>query len=245
MESVASSHLQRLHLELGGKNAQIVCEDADLVKAAADACVGAFNNHGQSCNAGSRIYVQQDVYEKFMDLFIAETKKIVVGDPFDTETIQGPQINQAQFDKILNYIKIGQEEGATLVLGGKRWGKKGYYIEPTIFTHCNNKMRIMQDEVFGPVVAIATFKTIQEAIDMANDSCYGLTGGVHTSNIDTAIKVSSEMQVGTVWVNCYDIFDNSTPYGGFKQSGFGKELGMEALQEYINIKVVKIQRSML
>ncbi|KAL9549992.1 hypothetical protein MBANPS3_004931 [Mucor bainieri] len=246
METVAaSSNLKRLHLELGGKNAQIVCADADLVKAAAYACIGAFNNHGQSCNAGSRIYVQQDVYEQFMKLFIAETKKIVLGDPFDKETIQGPQINQAQFNKVLNYIKMGQEEGATLLLGGKRWGNKGYYIEPTIFTHCNNSMRIMQDEIFGPVVAITTFDTIQEAIDMANDSCYGLTGGVYTANIDTAIKVSNEMQVGTVWVNCYDLFDNATPYGGCKQSGFGKELGMEALEEYMNIKVVKIQRSML
>ncbi|KAG1123693.1 hypothetical protein G6F42_010307 [Rhizopus arrhizus] len=244
LESSANSNLKKLQLELGGKSAQIVCADADLANAAVQAHGGIFNNHGQSCNAGSRILVQEDVFDKFMELFIAETKKIKIGDPFDEETFQGPQINKSQFDKILNYIKIGQEEGAKLALGGKRWGEKGYYIEPTIFTHCKNNMRIMQEEIFGPVVAIATFKTIEEAIEIANDSDYGLAGGVYTSNLDTAITVTNELQAGTVWVNCFDVFDQSTPFGGYKQSGFGKELGKYALQEYTQVKVVKIQRSL-
>ncbi|KAF1798190.1 aldehyde dehydrogenase domain-containing protein [Mucor lusitanicus] len=244
LESSASSNLKKLQLELGGKSAQIVCADADLANAAVQAHGGIFNNHGQSCNAGSRILVHEDVFDKFMELFIAETKKIKIGDPFDEETFQGPQINKSQFDKILNYIKIGQEEGAKLALGGKRWGEKGYYIEPTIFTHCKNNMRIMQEEIFGPVVAIATFKTVEEAIEIANDSDYGLAGGVYTSNLDTAITVTNELQAGTVWVNCFDVFDQSTPFGGYKQSGFGKELGKYALQEYTQVKVVKIQRSL-
>ncbi|CAO3657191.1 unnamed protein product [Mucor hiemalis] len=242
MESSASSNLKKLQLELGGKSAQIVCADAKLKEAAFWACGGIFNNHGQSCNAGSRILVQEDVYEEFIALFIAEAKKIVIGDPFAEDTFQGPQINKAQFEKILNYIKIGEEEGAKVALGGKRWGDKGYYIEPTVLTHCKNNFRVMQEEIFGPVVAVATFKTIEEAIEMANDSEYGLAGGVYTSDLDTAITVSNEVQAGTMWVNCFDVFDQSTPFGGYKQSGFGKELGKYALHEYTQVKVVKIQR---
>jgi aldehyde dehydrogenase (NAD+) len=242
MESSASSNLKKLQLELGGKSAQIVCADAKLKEAAYWACGGIFNNHGQSCNAGSRILVQEDVFDEFLELFIAEAKKIVIGDPFAEDTFQGPQINKSQFEKILNYVKIGQEEGAKLALGGKRWGDKGYYIEPTVLTHCTRKMRVMQEEIFGPVVAIATFKTVEEAIDIANDSEYGLAGGVYTSDLDTAIKVTNEVQAGTVWVNCYDVFDQSTPFGGYKKSGFGRELGEYALSEYTQVKVVKIQR---
>ncbi|KAI7892413.1 aldehyde dehydrogenase domain-containing protein [Mucor mucedo] len=242
MESSAHSNLKKLQLELGGKSAQIVCADADLESAAVWACGGIFNNHGQSCNAGSRIFVDEKVHDKFLELFIAETKKIVIGDPFNEDTFQGPQINKSQFDKILNYVKIGQEEGAVLAYGGKRWGDKGYYIEPTIFTHCKNSNRIMREEIFGPFVSIGTFKTIEEAIDLANDSEYGLAGGVYTSDLDTSIKVTNELQAGTVWVNCYDVFDQSTPFGGYKQSGFGKELGKYALHEYTQVKVVKIQR---
>ncbi|KAI7885958.1 aldehyde dehydrogenase domain-containing protein [Mucor mucedo] len=242
MESSAQSNIKKLQLELGGKSAQIVCADADLASAAVWASGGIFNNHGQSCNAGSRILVQEDVFDQFMALFIAEAKKIVIGDPFAEDTFQGPQISKGQFEKILNYIKIGQEEGAVLAYGGKRWGDKGYYIEPTVFTHCKNNFRIMQEEIFGPVVAISTFKTVEEAIEMANDSIYGLAGGVYTKDLDTAVTVSNELQAGTVWVNCFDVFDQSTPFGGYKQSGFGKELGKYALHEYTQVKVVKIQR---
>lgn len=245
MAASSSSNLKKLQLELGGKSAQIVCADADLENAAAQACSGIFNNHGQSCNAGSRIFVQEEVLDKFMELFVKHTKEIKLGDPFAEDTFQGPQISKAQFDKIMGYIELGQKEGATLYYGGKRWGEKGYYIEPTIFTNCKNSMRIMQEEIFGPVVAISTFKTIDEAIELANDSDYGLAGGVYTTNLDTAIKVSSELKAGTVWVNCFDVFDQSTPFGGYKQSGFGKELGKYALQEYTQVKVVKMKLSNL
>ncbi|KAG1444538.1 hypothetical protein G6F56_010260 [Rhizopus delemar] len=243
MESSASSNIKKLQLELGGKSAQIVCADADLKSAAYWACGGIFNNHGQSCNAGSRIFVHESVHDKFLELFIEETKKIKIGDPFDEDTFQGPQISEPQFDKILNYIKVGKEEGAEVAYGGNRWGSKGYYIEPTVFINCKNNMRIMQEEIFGPVVAISTFKTIEEAIDLANDSDYGLAGGVYTKDIDTSIKVTSEVKAGTMWVNCFDVFDQSTPFGGYKQSGFGKELGKYALQEYTQVKVVKILRN--
>ncbi|KAG0748628.1 hypothetical protein G6F57_006087 [Rhizopus arrhizus] len=243
MESSAGSNLKKLQLELGGKSAQIVCADADLEKAAYWACGGIFNNHGQSCNAGSRIFVHESIHDKFLELFITEAKKIKIGDPFEEDTFQGPQINKSQFEKILNYIKIGKEEGAKIAYGGNRWGNKGYYIEPTVFINCRNDMRIMREEIFGPVVAIGTFKTIEEAIDLANDSDYGLAGGVYTKDIDVAIKVTNEVKAGTMWVNCFDVFDQSTPFGGYKQSGFGKELGKYALQEYTQVKVVKILRN--
>lgn len=194
MDGSAKSNLKKVQLELGGKSAQIVCADADLENAAVQACGGIFNNHGQSCNAGSRILVHEDVHDKFLELFIAEAKKIKVGDPFDPEVSQGPQINKAQFEKILEYIDIGKKEGAKLVHGGNRIGDKGYFIEPTVFTSCHNNMRVMREEIFGPVVAIATFKTIDEAIDIANDSDYGLAGGVYTSNIETGIIVSKRVK---------------------------------------------------
>lgn len=245
MESSATSNLKKLQLELGGKSAQIVCADADLKSAADWSSQGIFNNHGQSCNAGSRIFVHESVHDEFVKYFIEMTKKIVIGDPFDDNTMQGPQINKSQFDKILGYIEIGKKEGAKVAYGGKRVGNKGYYVEPTVLINCNNNMRVMREEIFGPVVAIGTFKTVEEAIDLANDSDYGLAGGVYTQDLDIAIKVTNEVRTGTMWVNCYDIFDQSTPFGGYKQSGFGKELGEYALHEYTQVKVVKILRSRL
>ncbi|KAF7720885.1 Mitochondrial 10-formyltetrahydrofolate dehydrogenase [Apophysomyces ossiformis] len=245
MEASSKSNLKKLQLELGGKSAQIVCADADLKNAAEHSAGGIFNNHGQSCNAGSRIFVHESVYDKFLELFIENAKSFKLGDPFDADTIQGPQINKSQFEKILGYIEIGKQEGAKVAYGGKRWGNRGYYIEPTVLVNCHNNMRVMREEIFGPVVTIATFKTIDEAIELANDSEYGLAGGVYTANLDTAIKVSNELKAGTIWVNCFDIFDQSTPFGGYKQSGFGKELGKYALQEYTQVKVVKILRSQL
>ncbi|KAI9301374.1 aldehyde dehydrogenase domain-containing protein [Cunninghamella echinulata] len=241
MDGSVKSNLKKVQLELGGKSAQIVCADADLQNAAVQSCAGIFNNHGQSCNAGTRILVQESVFDKFIELFVAQAKKIKVGDPFDPEVSQGPQINKAQFDKILDYIEIGKKEGAKLALGGKRIGNKGYFVEPTVFVGCNNNMRVMREEIFGPVVCISTFKTVEEAIEIANDSDYGLAGGVYTTNIETGLIVSNELEAGTIWVNCYDVFDQSTPFGGYKQSGFGKELGLDSLKEYSNVKSVKIQ----
>ncbi|KAI9279183.1 aldehyde dehydrogenase domain-containing protein [Sporodiniella umbellata] len=243
MESSASSNIKKLQLEMGGKSAQIVCADADLKNAAYWACGGIFNNHGQNCNAGSRIFVHESVHDEFVNLFIEETKKIKIGNPFASGTFLGPLVNKTQFEKVLDYIKIGQNEGATIAYGGNKWGSTGYFVEPTVFTNCHNNMRIMREEIFGPVVTIGSFKTVEEAISLANDSDYGLAGGVYTKDIDTSIKVTSEIKAGTMWVNCYDVFDQSTPFGGYKQSGFGKELGKHALQEYTQTKVVKILRT--
>lgn len=205
MEASSSSNLKELQLELGGKSAQIVCADADLKQAAEWACGAIFNNHGQSCNAGSRILVHESVPDKFVELFIEHAKKMIkIGDPFDPDTFQGPQISKAQFDKIMGYIEISKKDGAKVSYGGKRWGTKGYYVEPTVFIGCKNSMRIMREEIFGPVVAMATSKTIDEAIEIANDSDYDLAGGVFTQDLYTAMKVVNEVKTGTMWVNCFD-----------------------------------------
>ncbi|KAI8985831.1 aldehyde dehydrogenase domain-containing protein [Pilobolus umbonatus] len=241
IKASAEGSLKSVQLELGGKSAQIVCADADLKSAAIHAWNGIFPNQGQTCSAGSRILVHESVFDEFLKLFIERTKQVVLGDPFDPKTSQGPQVSKLQFDKVLNYIKLGQEEGAKVACGGKQWGNKGYFIEPTIFTHCKSSMKIMQEEIFGPVVAMSTFKDIKEAIEIANDTVYGLGGGVFTKDMNTAIHVSNELRAGTVWVNCYNTFHVSTPFGGFGESGFGKDLGEDALKEYSRIKTVKFK----
>lgn len=212
MEASSTSNLKKLQLELGGKSAQLVFADADLKHAAQQAAAGIYNNHGQNCNAGSRIFVHESVAKEFIDLFTEQAKAVKVGCPFKEDTFQGPQVSKAQFDKIMDYIKIGQDEGATLHFGGKRVGDKGYFIQPTVFTNCNNNMRLMREEIFGPVVAIGTFSGgWEEAVELANDSEYGLAAGVYTSDHSTAIKASNALLAGSVWVNCYDLFNNSVP----------------------------------
>ncbi|RUP46604.1 hypothetical protein BC936DRAFT_146743 [Jimgerdemannia flammicorona] len=233
LESSAKSNLKKIQLELGGKSANIVCADADLDEAVKWTTAGIFNNHGQSCNAGSRIYVHESLAHEFIERFKKEALAIKVGDPFHEETFQGPQISQVQFDKILGYIESGKKEGARVVTGGARWGTVGYFVQPTVFADCKDEMKIMQEEIFGPVVSIATFKTVEEAIERANGTSYGLAGGVFTKDLSTAIRVSNELKAGTVWVNCFDLFD--------QQSGFGKELGEYALHEYTQVKSVKIK----
>ncbi|SAM02428.1 hypothetical protein [Absidia glauca] len=243
MEKAVKSNIKKVQLQLSGKSSQIVCADADLQNAAVQVCVGAFINNGQSCCAGSRILVQEEVLDEFMALFMHQVSMVYAGDPFEDNVALGPLINKAQFEKVLRYIESGVEEGATLVQGGQRQGDTGYFIEPTVFCNCTLNMRIMREEIFGPVAGIMSFKTLDEAIEMANDTDYGLAGGVYTTNLETAINVSESLEAGTVWVNCYEVFDQSTPFGGFKHSGFGKDLGLESLREYSNLKTVKIQRT--
>jgi aldehyde dehydrogenase (NAD+) len=191
MEGAAKSNIKKVQLQLSGKSSQIVCADADLQNAAVQVCVGAFINNGQSCCAGSRILVQEEVLDEFLALFMHQASMIYAGDPFQDNVALGPLINKAQFEKVLRYIESGVEEGATLVQGGQRQGDTGYFIEPTVFYNCTLNMRIMREEIFGPVVGIMSFKTLDEAIEMANDTDYGLAGGVYTTNLETAINVSA------------------------------------------------------
>ncbi|MED6194666.1 Aldehyde dehydrogenase 2 member C4 [Stylosanthes scabra] len=239
MHAAASSNLKAVSLELGGKSPLIIFDDADLDKAADLAFFGMFMNKGEVCIAGSRVYVQERIYDELEKKLVEKAKAWIVGDPFDPKTHQGPQADKKQFDKILWYIEHGMKEGATLLTGGKSIGTKGYFIEPTIFTNVKEDMRIAQDEIFGPVMALMKFKTIEEAIKSANNTRYGLAAGIVTKNIDTANTMSRSIRAGTIWINCYFVIGGDIPFGGFKMSGFGgKDLGLDALYKYMQLKSV-------
>ncbi|KAF1315785.1 Aldehyde dehydrogenase, partial [Globisporangium splendens] len=242
MRSSHVNNLKRVTLELGGKSANIICDDADIDQAIAQSQIGLFFNMGQCCIAGSRVYVQEGIYDEFVRRSMETAKARVVGDPFSVKTDQGPQIDRTQFEKILNYISIGKKEGAKILTGGKRVGDKGYFIEPTVFADVEDDMTIAREEIFGPVMTILKFKTIDEVIKRANDSNYGLGAGVVTKSVDNAIKISNGIRTGTVYVNCYNVFDANTPFGGFKDSGIGRENGEHGLHGYLENKTVIIKR---
>ncbi|BEI81128.1 hypothetical protein CcaverHIS002_0202880 [Cutaneotrichosporon cavernicola] len=241
MESAAKSNLKKVTLELGGKGANIIFDDADLDSAVRYAAQGIFFNHGQTCCAGSRLYVQSGIYDKFIEKFLAVSKKITVGDPFGAETFQGPQVSQTQYDRIMNYVECGKAEGAKVLTGGERHGKTGYFIQPTVFGDVTSDMKIVQEEIFGPVVVVAKFDTEEEVIAAANDSIYGLASGVFTQNVQKAHRVANALHAGTVWVNCYNELHSQIPFGGFKASGIGRELGEYALENYSEIKSVHVR----
>jgi len=241
MKAAASSNLKKITLELGGKSPNIVFEDADIDNAISWVNFGIFFNHGQCCCAGSRIYVQESIYDKFVERFKERAGKNVVGDPFANDTFQGPQVSQLQFDRIMEYIDHGKQAGAKIETGGKRKGDKGYFIEPTIFSNVTEDMKIMQEEIFGPVCSIAKFKTKEDAIRLGNGTTYGLAAAVHTKNLNTAIEVSNALKAGTVWVNTYNTLHWQLPFGGYKQSGTGRELGEAALDNYVQVKTVSIR----
>ncbi|KAJ8674127.1 hypothetical protein QAD02_005389 [Eretmocerus hayati] len=241
MQAAGKSNLKRVSLELGGKSPLVICEDADVKEAADIAFHALFDNHGQSCCAGSRTFVHADIYDEF----VKETKKLVekrkVGDPFDSNTDQGPQIDQDMFDKILNLIESGKKEGANLVTGGSRVGNAGYFIAPTVFSDVGDNMRIAKEEIFGPVQSIFKFKDLDEVIERANKTTYGLAAGIVTKNIDKALKFAKAVEAGSVWINGYDLIAPQTPFGGFKKSGIGRELGEEGLHEYIEVKTITMR----
>ncbi|CAG5119457.1 unnamed protein product [Candidula unifasciata] len=237
----AESNLKRVSLELGGKSPLIIFADCDLDFAVSCAHSGIMNNHGQNCVAASRTFVQDSIYDEFVNKSKALVARRTVGNPFDPKTQQGPLINKVQFEKVLGFIQKGKEEGASLVIGGGRAGSKGYFVEPTVFAGVKDDMTIATDEIFGPVQSIIKFSNVEEVIDRANRTRYGLAAGVITNDINKALKISQSLQAGSVWVNCYDIVTCQTPFGGFKQSGQGRELGEYALHEYTEIKTVTIQ----
>ncbi|TDZ23300.1 Aldehyde dehydrogenase [Colletotrichum sidae] len=241
MKAAASSNLKKVTLELGGKSPNIVFNDADIEQAISWVNFGIYYNHGQCCCAGTRIFVQEDIYDKFLEAFKKRAEQNKVGDPFHPETFQGPQVSQLQFDRIMGYIKAGKDEGATIETGGERHGDKGYFIQPTIFSNVTPKMTIMQEEIFGPVCAIAKFKDEEEVLKLAHDTTYGLAAAVHTKDLNTAIRVSNKLKAGTVWVNCYNMLHWQVPFGGYKESGIGRELGEAALANYTQNKSVAVR----
>jgi aldehyde dehydrogenase (NAD+) len=241
MKAAASSNLKKVTLELGGKSPNIVFNDADIENAISWVNFGIFYNHGQCCCAGSRIYVQEGIYDKFIERFKARALANKVGDPFDSETFQGPQVSKTQYDRIMEYIEHGKAEGAKVEVGGERHGTEGYFIQPTIFSNVTEDMKIMQEEIFGPVCSISKFKTEEEAIATGNKSTYGLAAAVHTTNLNTALRVANSIRAGTVWVNSYNILHHQVPFGGYKESGIGRELGEAALANYTQTKSVSIR----
>ena len=241
MQASAKSNLKKVTLELGGKSPNIVFKDANIEDAISWVNFGIFYNHGQCCCAGSRIFVQEDIYDKFIESFKARTHKNVVGDPFHPDTFQGPQVSQLQYDRIMGYIKDGKEAGAKVVTGGERHGEEGYFIQPTIFADVTSDMKIVKEEIFGPVCSISKFKDEEDAIKQGNDTTYGLAAANHTTNLNTAIRVANELKAGTVWVNNYNMLNYQVPFGGFKESGIGRELGEYALENYTQIKAVRIR----
>jgi aldehyde dehydrogenase (NAD+) len=241
MEAAAKSNLKRISLELGGKSPNIIFADSDLDDAVEGAHLGLFVNQGQSCCAGSRVFVEETIYDEFVEKSIARAGKRRVGDPLDPRTDQGPQVSEAQFDRIMGYIESGKREGATLACGGERVGDRGYFIQPTVFSDVQDEMKIAQEEIFGPVMSIIAFKDMDEVIARANRTTYGLAAGVWTRDIKKAHAVANSVRAGTVWVNCYHVLDTRAPFGGFKQSGMGRELGEYGLQQYTEVKTVTLK----
>ena len=240
MQAAAKSNLKRVSLELGGKSPNVVFADADLDAAVEGAYFGLFFNQGQCCCAGSRLFVEENIHDAFVEKLVARAKKQRVGDPFDMATTQGPQISQEQCDRIMGYIDVGVSEGANLLSGGKRVGSKGYFIQPTIFSGVKDNMRIAKEEIFGPVMNILKFKDVDEVVQRGNKTFYGLAAAIWTKDITKAHRLANNLRAGTVWVNCYDVFDAAAPFGGFKMSGIGRELGEYALSLYTEVKTVYI-----
>jgi len=241
MQAASESNLKRITLELGGKSPMIIFSDADMDTAVKQAAHGLFFNMGQCCCAGSRVFVESKVHDEFLERSKELAEKRKLGNPFDLATDQGPQIDEAQMQKILQYVDFGKKDGAKLVTGGRRFGKEGFFVEPTIFSNVKSEMKIAQDEIFGPVMSVIRFDGVKDLVEKANDTIYGLAAGVVTKDLDRALYVANNIRAGTVWVNCYDVFDAGAPFGGYKMSGIGREGGEYGLEAYTEVKAVTIK----
>uniref|UniRef100_A0A5S6R2P4 Aldedh domain-containing protein n=1 Tax=Trichuris muris TaxID=70415 RepID=A0A5S6R2P4_TRIMR len=241
MSACGTHGLKRISLELGGKSPNIIFADADVDEAIQQAHSGLFFNQGQVCTAGSRVFVEGSIYDKFLDRSVHLAKSRAVGDPFDPTTEQGPQIDGTHKERILKFVEQGKQEGAKLLCGGGSWGDKGYFVQPTVFADVLDPMTIAQEEIFGPVMQIMRFDSMTDLVEKANNTIYGLAAGVFTKDIDKALYVANNIQAGTVWVNCYNVFDSSAPFGGYKMSGFGRELGQYGLDAYTEVKSVIVK----
>ena len=237
----AADTLKRVTLELGGKSPNIVFADSDLDSAVKGAINGIFYGKGEVCNAGSRLFVESKVKDEFLEKLVGRAKKMQPGNPLDPKTRMGAIVSQEQMQTVLGYIEAGKKEGARLVAGGNRVsvdGGKGFFIEPTIFGDVKNEMKIAQEEIFGPVLATLTFDEVDQVVELANQNAYGLAAAVWTRDVKKAHTVSRQLKAGTVWINTYGLMDASLPFGGYKSSGFGRELGQNALEHYTEVKTV-------
>lgn len=241
MEASAKSNLKKVSLELGGKSPFVVFDDVNLDEAVPLAQEAVFVNQGQICCAGSRTFVQEKIYDEFVKRSVELAKKRKVGDAFTPGVQHGPQVDEDTFNKILSYVEYGKKDGAKLEVGGSRIGTEGYFIQPTVFSNVTDDMRIAREEIFGPVQSIIKFKTLEEVIERANNTNFGLAAGVLTKNIDNALSFANAVEAGTVWVNCFNSGGFGLPFGGYKESGIGREMGEEGLLAYLETKSVSIK----
>ncbi len=238
-----SESVKKLTLELGGKSPNIVFADADLDAAIRGASNGIFFNKGEVCTAGSRLFVEESLHDAFLDKLQTYMKKLTQGDPLDPKTRLGPQVSESHMKQILGYIDKGKAEGARLLCGGERPPGKGYFVRPTVFTDVIAEMTIAREEIFGPVLSVIRFKDVDDVLRLANDTLYGLAAGVWTRDIKKAHRVARRLQAGTVWINTYGLYDNAMPFGGYKTSGFGRELGHHGILEYTQVKSIWVDLS--
>jgi phenylacetaldehyde dehydrogenase len=234
----AAGNLKKVSLELGGKSPNVVFKDADMKTAIPGAASAIFFNHGQCCCAGSRLYVEKGAFDEVVEGVAEHAKKIRLGPGMDPKTQMGPLVSDEQMARVTGYIESGLSEGAKVVAGGKRHGEQGYFVEPTVLVNTNENMKCVKEEIFGPVVSAIPFESTDEMVDRANNNPYGLAAAVWTKDISKAHQMAHDMRAGTVWINCYNIFDASMPFGGFKESGWGREMGHDALELYTETKSV-------
>ena len=234
----AAGNLKKVSLELGGKSPNIVFDDADLDNTIPGAAMAIFFNHGQCCCAGSRLYVEQKQFEKVVDGVSQIASKIKVGPGMESTTEMGPLVSEEQLNRVCGYLESGFSEGAKATAGGARQGEKGYFVKPTVLVNTNDKMKVVREEIFGPVVTAIPFKDVDDLIAKANNTEYGLAAGVWTRDIKKAHRTAAALRAGTVWINCYNVFDAALPFGGYKQSGWGREMGHEVLEMYTEVKSV-------
>lgn len=240
-QAAGKTNLKKVTLELGGKSPNVVYADADLENAVAGAANAIFFNHGQCCNAGSRLYVQDDVFDDIVSGVSEQARGMKVGSGLDPETNMGPLISDEQFQKVLGYMDSGKSDGAEAVVGGGRVGDKGYFVEPTILTNTNSEMSVVREEIFGPVVVAQPFSDPEELMPEANGTNFGLAAGVFTSDVSKAHRTAERLRAGTVWVNTYHVFDAAMPFGGYKESGWGREMGHNVLDNYLETKSIVVK----
>jgi phenylacetaldehyde dehydrogenase len=234
----ASGNLKKVSLELGGKSPNVVFGDGDVKSAIAGSASAIFFNHGQCCCAGSRLYIEKSIFDEVVDGVSAKARKINVGPGWEASTDMGPLVSEEQLNRVCNFLESGVSEGAKAVVGGERHGDKGYFVQPTVLINTNENMKVVREEIFGPVVTAIPFSDHEEVVKQANNTVYGLAAGIWTRDISKAHRLASQLRAGTVWINCYNVFDAALPFGGYKQSGWGREMGHDVLELYTEVKAV-------